>query len=167
MVVREDDQYKAVYLLRDEGRCREAIDLIYDNENGTIRDSFVDDENHSWYVIGSIYFRMSEYKSAIEAFKRAIELWPEDADAYLGLANCYFECGDLGAVRDTLLEGSSRSPEDLRIRYNLANSYFDLAEYKKVMFLYKSVVEEPDPELREKSRKNIELTAKRLEDEQD
>ncbi|NLF82668.1 MAG: tetratricopeptide repeat protein, partial [Candidatus Gastranaerophilales bacterium] len=41
---------------------------------------------HAHYNLGNLYYRQNEYKKAIESFKKAMELAPENADIYFNIA---------------------------------------------------------------------------------
>ena len=51
-------------------------------------------ENHVYYnTKGLIYQKTEDYQNAIEAFKKAIELAPEQLDIYINLATSYYNIG--------------------------------------------------------------------------
>ena len=161
----KEDTYRTIYDLVSAGNLPAAMNLLYDDNQSTIREPFTADLNHSWYLAGTIFFKDKKYRKAIEAFRSALAVWEEDSDAYLGLSDCYFELGDLGATRDILLEGSTRFPDDERIAYNLGNAYFDLAEFKKAALCYRSLSNSTDKELKKKAKRNLELAEQKLNEE--
>ena len=54
------------------------------------------------YNLGFVYYVRGEYPQAVERLKRAIELDPEFAEAYLALGNVYASIGNSAAACDAL-----------------------------------------------------------------
>ncbi|MGN1120522.1 MAG: tetratricopeptide repeat protein, partial [Oscillospiraceae bacterium] len=55
--------------------------------------------------LGNRYLNSLEYQQAIIEFEQALSIAPNNAKAYLGLANAYVEMGDIDRAIDILNEG--------------------------------------------------------------
>lgn len=71
-----------------------------------------------------------DYEQAIEAFQRAIDIYPQYADAYNDLGDCLFRQGRTDDALDAFLKASKLAPGDEKILYNLA-----VTQYKKGQLL--------------------------------
>ena len=147
--------FDVIHEMEREGKADAALKLLIDASGTRVLPPYDADTNHAWYVVGNIYFNREDFGRAIAAFRRAIEDWPEDIDAYLSLGNSYSEAGDPGAARDALLKAYVIAPGEPRITYNLGNAYFDLGDTRKAEFFYKSVAQANDPEVRELADRNL------------
>ena len=118
------------------------------------------DKNHSWYIVGDIFFKLGKYDQAVSAFKKALELWPEDKDAILALSNSFSENGQPEKAEKVLKNGLKIYKNDEAFIYNLANALFDQSKYKKAINYYKVIKD--DDELRGLSKKNIKAANSNL-----
>ena len=156
------DIFDEIHALLKSGLYEIVLSRLCDTANKAIKKPFDEDENHAWYLIGGIFLEEEDWPKAATAYRLAIEDWGDDIDAYLGLAYCLTELTEYYAARDALIKAQNIDPKDVRVRYDLANAYFDLCDYKKAKFLYRSITEKDDPEIYEKAKKNHDLTEEKL-----
>ena len=57
------------------------------------------------YDLGVRYLSEGNYKEAILAFTKVIQIEPANVKAYLGLSEAYYQQGDLEAAKDILRTG--------------------------------------------------------------
>jgi len=72
---------------------------------------------------GNVQLKNGKYKSAIQLYKRSIELKPNYADAYFNLAKAYKNNGDLALSIVTYKDLLKISPNDVEALSNLGNTY--------------------------------------------
>ena len=106
------------WILRYAGRPEEAIPLL----KKSIRLNPIP-QSQVYDTLGRAYFLARRYEEAIEAYKTAIKLDPDNQYAHIGLAATY---ADLGKEEEARTEAS----EILRIEPS-----FSIKKYKKFMFL--------------------------------
>lgn len=82
---------------------------------------FDTDLNHAWYLIGLAHEALGNQSEAARSFRRAAEVWPSDAEAFLAYSNVE---QDLDAQIAFLTWGLTKT-DDPRIMFNLANAYLD------------------------------------------
>lgn len=68
----------------------------------TPRDADVSQLNHDAYVAAMFHYENGNYNNAKSLFREAIEYWPEDADAWMALGNCY----DARKISPSVLSGN-------------------------------------------------------------
>ena len=149
------EHFVKIHELMRAGRLEDVLKLIYSAEERALRQPYSADPNHSWYIVGDAFFRLERYSEARDAFRRSLEDWPEDVDAYLALGNALSAAGDPGGARDALLQANTLAPGDPRISYNLGNAYYDLGDLDKAAFFYGSASELQDAEVRKLSKANL------------
>jgi Tfp pilus assembly protein PilF len=91
------------------------------------------------------YYNRGEYEKAVEAYKRAIEINPDSAEAYYHLGMAY---SSLGKYKDAV-EAYSRSikirPDYAAAHYNLGHAYSNLNQHDKAIKAFRhSIQHEPD-----------------------
>ncbi len=93
--------------------------------------------------MGLAYLEDNKLEEAEEAFKRLIELAPDEALGYANLGIVYMRMGDYEKAEEQLTRAVELSPDDPDIRLNLAR-VFDMADKEEAS--------------REELEKNIEIT---------
>lgn len=126
------------HLVRDKS-YDEVIRLLINSKDNEINFPYKEDLNHSWYIIGCIFYERLDYDSAISAFQNSLEDWPEDAEAIIALANAYSQINDPKKAGNLLTDGLNKMPNDERLIYNLANALFDQAKYIESIKLYEKI----------------------------
>ena len=103
-------------------------------------------DNFDFQILKGESLRESEqYADAVDHFKEALDLRPENLQGFLGLAWCYKRLDQLQAAIDTLEIGRTYHPDESIVIYNLA-CYFSLQQNKSkaIECLGRSLRMEPD-----------------------
>ena len=153
--------FEVIHVLLTQGHLEEALRILYNSRNDTIKPPYDHDLNHAWYVVGDIYFRNKDFKRAVHAFKHSLDAWQEDSDAYLAIGNCYDELCEYTAAEDHFRKALEINPKCERSMFNLGNMLFDQEKYQEAIECYKEVVNS-DTVVGKRSYKNIKLAKSRL-----
>lgn len=127
----------------------------------------------NFIVDGNKLFRDKRYADAEVAYKKALEINPNNETALYNLASSYLR-QDASPQSDTFKEAVSilgslaKQAEDISIAelsfYNLGNVAFNAGDYAGSIEQYKNALRRnPD---NDKARENLRLAQKRLEDQQ-
>jgi tetratricopeptide (TPR) repeat protein len=126
-----------VYIQRDEyskalDQYRRAVALVADFPSG-------------WYNVGRAHRLLEQDDEAITAFKRAIEMQPDDMESYAELTDIYLQRDQLSAVRSLLKEGREANPDSAHLLVLLASTYMetDIRHAEELL----DEAEEIDPDL--------------------
>jgi len=119
---------------------------------------FNSDLNHSWYLVGVVFFKKKNYLNALSAFKKSYRHYKHDTAAIRAIGNCYIELGNPKTAKYYFMKAiktGGRKYKDLNILiYNLGNAYFDLKKYDLAILEYKKV-KKTDMETFDLAKKNI------------
>jgi Flp pilus assembly protein TadD len=74
---------------------------------------------NAWFLLGWAHRRLSQYAEAKEAFEKALETGPRQADTLNELAICHMELDDLMGAQALLVEALRAEPENTKIISNL------------------------------------------------
>ena len=69
-----------------------------------------------------------QYEAAIKGYRAALQRWPENAAAFLGLGNCYYALQELEAAEAILRRAVALHPKSAPLRNNLAQVLFEQGE---------------------------------------
>ena len=121
-----------------------------------------DDRNHELYGKGCKYFNNGDFREAISSFKESLEYWPEDAQAWFALGNCY-ESGKKPrraekCFRKALEFGTEKIND--KAWFNLGHSLYDQRLFAEALECYEKVSEKVD--FRGSVLSSIRLTKKKL-----
>lgn len=92
-----------------------------------------------WFELGS-ELEISRPSEARDAYRRAIELLPDHADAHVNLGRLLHEAGELGAAQAHYRLALVSRPEDATARFNLAVALEDTGQLKEALQAYDEVV---------------------------
>ena len=94
--------------------------------------------NHDAYVAGLFHYENGDYKNAKAHFKEAVQYWPEDADAWMALGNCYDSMHKPLKAEEYFRKALAvcAHAESANILYNLGNSLYDQAKYESATEAY-------------------------------
>jgi len=118
----------ATFLVKEAQNLNFAmpIDLIKDKVSGkkfiALKDTALEDYKKSaefWFYLGVAYAKLGMYREAIEAYKQAIRIKPDDAKAHAGLGVIYLILNDRGSALEEYRILKDLNPE-------LANKLFNL-----------------------------------------
>lgn len=90
---------------------------------------------------GKTYHNNGEYDKAIEIFKKAVELNPDDDDSWRWLGNSYNRNGQVEEAIKYYLKAAKLNPDDSRNWFNLGISYSNNEQYKEAINSFLKVVE--------------------------
>lgn len=144
--------FEEVYSLTKQGCYEAAISLLYQPHTDTIVERFSDDQNHAWYLLGDLFYKKKDLEQSKHCFRKALDYWPEDVDAYLGLANILHEQGNYDNAVTTLRQALGFLA-DPRLIYNYANLLFDQHRYTEAIQEYKRI-DDSHPRLLDLAKKN-------------
>jgi tetratricopeptide (TPR) repeat protein len=126
---------------------------MLDERGGQLLPPFDQDFNHGWYVVGDLLYRKGEFEAAARAFDRSLSDRPDDHEALMALANCYFEIGMPG-LSEKYLRIALKYKESADLIYNLGNALFDQKKYAQAIKIY-SKISEDSGEIFDLAQKNI------------
>ena len=157
------DIFNQIHRLSKQGEYDRALDLLLDKSGGRINAPYDEDLNHAWYVAGDLYHKKGDFQTAAKAFDKAVADRPDDPEALLALANCYFEL-EMPGVAERYLRIALRHSDDIGLIYNLGNALFDQGRYDEALVEYRRVP--PDAgEIYEMAQRNIAVARERLADQ--
>ncbi len=90
---------------------------------------------------GAEYFAKSEFEKAAPLFKKAIELNPEDTEAYITLGHIYEALGDNEKSLEAFIQAVKLEPEDLRTTIQLGVTYMNAEKYKEGLDVFSRALE--------------------------
>lgn len=157
-----EDVFDRVHEKLRQGKYKAAVELIV-NPAGRLNSKFRTDANHAWYCVADAYYRQGEFKSARDAFVKALRSRPDDIAALMAAGNCY------DALRmpryaahyfsRAVVEAKSQRAgrEELSsAAFNLGNALLDLGRFEEAVHAYRDV-KSRRPELVLAARKNRSL----------
>lgn len=159
--MQQDLSFQEVYALSKEKRFQRALDLLYDTKSKSINKDYKHDENHAWYLVADLFYKMGALEDAKLAFMEAIEVWSEDIDAYIGLSNILNQQGKYEEASRIYKKALSFS-DDNRLIYNYANNLFDQNFLKEAIHEYKKI-QKKSHQIYELAIKNIKKAEKILQ----
>jgi len=108
------------------------------------------------YKRGDAYYEMGEYSKAIAEYNNAIELNPNDADAYYNRGCTYGEAGEYDKAIADYSKAVELNPNDADAHYNRGAIYSEKGEVDKAVRDLKRCVElSTDPELAEAAQQEL------------
>ncbi|MGA8205108.1 MAG: tetratricopeptide repeat protein [Woeseiaceae bacterium] len=136
-----EDIFEEIHELQRQSNHSKAIDRLLDSGANVIRKPYACDKNHAWYLVGHSYAENGEIEKALKAFRKSVNYWDEDPDAYWAIGECYSE---LERPRMAERYFSKALPyAALRDRpliiYNLGNSLFDQGRFEAAIDAYRKV----------------------------
>ena len=100
------------------------------------------------YDLGIRYLSEGNYEEAIIAFNAAIEIEPEHAEAYIGLADAYIGLGDLPQARNSLTGGleAAEDTDSIKeklsdVQYEIGKEYLEKEEYEEAIKAFQDAIE--------------------------
>lgn len=115
-----------------------------------------------WFERGcELDARPGRQAEAIEAYRRAITLDPDFADALCNLGTVYFNQGNRSAAQNWYEEAIAREPDHLEAHFNLANLFEEASRRESAVHHYKAALK-TDP-LFADAHLNLALLYEKLE----
>jgi len=143
----------------------QVLSCLLNNSGNRIRTPYTADLNHSWYLVGLSYFKLSNYPDALAAFRRSYRHWKEDVAAIRAIGNCLSELEDPKRARIYFKKALNIGGEEYKgydiLLYNLGNTYFDVGDFENAIKFYRKVSKN-DHESYILAQKNINHAEKSL-----
>ena len=118
-----NDHYrKATFLMRN-GDAKQAIEAYQKAIKNKKRTIFFTQEPSAYNNLGQAYLYAEEYASAIENFKKVIEMAPNIAEGYVNLTTAYLRQHLPVEAREACLHALKTFPNTASLHYNLACAY--------------------------------------------
>jgi len=90
-------------------------------------------EEKSWLNALAAFERIGDPKGARIAYKTFLGRWPENVNAYIGLANTHYALGELPQAEAVLREAARRDPDSVVVLNNLAQTVSDLGRHEEAL----------------------------------
>jgi arylsulfatase A-like enzyme/predicted Zn-dependent protease len=110
-----------------EGKAEDAIRML----QGIIADDPKISDAH--FALGNIYLRTRKFNDAISAFKKALELKPDDSFAVINVAGAYQSMGRFDEAEQFVLDYLKAGFRDSQLLYLLGNMNFLRKNYDKAI----------------------------------
>ena len=118
-----NDHYrKATFLMRN-GDAKKAIEAYQKAIKNKRRTLFFTQEPSAYNNLGQAHLYAEEYTSAIENFKKAIEMAPDIAEGHVNLTTAYLRQNLAAEAREACLRALETFPQTALLHYNLACAY--------------------------------------------
>jgi len=97
--------------------------------------------NHEAYKAGCKHYENGNYSKAKQAFKTALEYWPQDPQAWFALGNCHDELNKPNKSEECFRKSLeyTASKEESEVLFNLGNSLFDQNKLTEAVKCYANV----------------------------
>ena len=89
---------------------------------------------------GFAYNNSGDYQKAIESFKEAIRLKPDDVYVHFNLGLAYNNSGDYQKAIESFKEAIRLKPDDVYAHYNLGLAYSNSGDYQKAIESFKKAI---------------------------
>ncbi|KAI9014851.1 hypothetical protein BC832DRAFT_516941, partial [Gaertneriomyces semiglobifer] len=124
----------------------------------------------AYYNIGNCQHLLGKPEAAIESWKKALELSPTLAEAYVNIANVYaLQLRDFDAAVKNLEEALKLAPNDGEVRYNFGVILDAMGNLERAVEQYRLAirngVEQAEKNLRNAGARLLAQEAKRAEEE--
>ena len=119
----------------DENMVKKAIEQYQKITAGDPKDV------ESWLMLGRLEKIAQNSTDALSAYKKALELDPNNEDAMTGLAMVYTDLGDTKAAADLLRKVADKDPTPRSLQ-NLAGVYEQLKDYSLAAEMYRRALQQ-------------------------
>ena len=152
-------EYKNVY---DQIRLKQydaALNILFDVKTNRLRKQFKQNVNHSWYIVGDIFFKKESYFDAINFLKKSLNTRPDDVQALWAIADTYSELAKPKLSERyyrKAIQYAKKNEDLMNLTYNLGNALFDQKRYEEAISCYEKI-DNSMPDIYKLAQKNIEL----------
>ncbi len=101
---------------------------------------FTEGSSTYYYSLGTLADNSKDYDTAIEAYKKSIELDKTYADAYIGLGGVYYEKGQYDLEVENYKKAADLDQKSSNDRYLLATAYEDIGNYDLAVQSFKKAL---------------------------
>ena len=105
------------------GDAKQAIEAYQKAIKNKKRTLFFTKEPSAYNNLGEAHLYAEEYASAVENFKKAIEMAPDRAEGYVNLTTAYLRQNLATEAREACLRALETFPKVAPLHYNLACAY--------------------------------------------
>ncbi|MBM3296515.1 MAG: tetratricopeptide repeat protein [Candidatus Aminicenantes bacterium] len=142
------DPKDKIGVFNELSRARE-LGMSGDPEEGAriIRAIIRDDPDiaDAHFALGNIYFKQRKFLEAVAAFKRSLEIKPDDSFTVINIANSYVGLRRLEEAEAFVLDYLKKGFSDSQLFYLLGNMSYHRKEYDKaVMYFEECLAQNPD-----------------------
>ncbi len=123
------------------------VDLIKDKISGkkltALKESELEDYKKTaeyWLYLGVAYLEAGKWNDAAEAYKQAIKINPDYAEAHLGLGGAYTGLGKSDDAIGAFKQAIRIKPHDAKTHFILGLAYRDLGMYKEAIEAHKQAI---------------------------
>ena len=128
-----NDHYrKATFLMRN-GDAKQAIEAYQKAIKNKKRTIFFTEEPSAYNNLGEAYLYAEAYASAVENFKKVIEMAPDRAEGHVNLTTAYLRQNLAAEAREACLHALQTFPKIALLHYNLACAYALAGESQKAV----------------------------------
>ena len=159
MTAVKEKSFDHIHELTANGLLNKARHQLVNTRTGQLRKGYAWDPNHAWYCVGDIQFRLSDFKGAVQAFRRAYQADQNDAQSLLAIGNCHDAMGKPRSSERVLrkaLELKVTGRGKAAILFNLGNALFDQKKFDEAIAMYSQIQKRRD-EIGKAGRKNLNL----------
>ena len=139
-----EDYNKALYLI-DKREYEKALPYL----EIAIKTDISSLKAQAYFQIGFCYGELKSYTKAIEAYKQAIRINPDDADTHFFLGDAYYELGFYEDAIESFKQAIRINPDDADAHYNLGIAYLLIGDRNSALNEYK-ILKELDIDLANK-----------------
>jgi len=142
------DPKDKIVVFNELSRARE-LGMSGDAEEGAriIRAIIADDPEiaDAHFSLGNIYFRQRKFLEAVEAFKKSLELKPDDSFTVINIANSYVSLGRFEEAEAFVVDHLKKGFSDAQLFYLLGSMSVRRKEYDKaVEYFEECLAQNPD-----------------------
>jgi tetratricopeptide (TPR) repeat protein len=113
--------------------CNEVIIIAkYEQDNNQL--------GTGYFYLGYIYGQLKQYKQAINAYKQAIKIKPDNHIAYYNMGVAYGELKQYKQAINAYKQAINIKPDNHIAYYNMGVAYGKLKQYKKAIETYQQVI---------------------------
>ena len=153
-----------VHKLIRKGAYKNAVNRMMETDGLRLYKPYRYDGNHSWYVIGDVFYKSGDYEMAIKTFRRAYEYRRDDAEALMALGNSYSELGRPKMAERCFRKAILINPDKIAFRFNLANALFDQGKLNQALKEYVTIAKANKGKISSKAKKMVAVLGQRLDD---
>lgn len=101
------------------------------------------------FSLGIYHLSQEEYEQAIFYLNKSLELYPDNEQAYLALAEAYQKTNRPEKAEDALNQALAINPKDAKVYLSLGVIYFERGEYKRAASQFEEALKliSPNPEV--------------------
>ena len=153
--------YNLGYALAENGEYEEAV-KAYDEALAI--DNFIFE---IWYNKGAALYSMKDFEGARDCYEEeALEINPDDAEAWNNLGNCHSRLADGEAAIEAYTRAVALKPDYAEAFYNKANAHF-IEEQDERAIAYAELAVQLNPELEKMVNQWINVARNRLASKRD